>query len=70
MPQAEPKQKPKGLHCPNCGGVRLTVVSSARPCVGVKVRYRKCAACGGNVTTREVVVQPGKRKPRANPGAV
>ncbi|WP_439628803.1 NrdR family transcriptional regulator [Gemmata sp.] len=47
---------PKGLYCPNCRGVRLTVSSSKKPAPGVKVRYRKCSTCGHRFTTREVVV--------------
>ena len=55
---------PKGLHCPDCKGVRLTVHSSYRPCPGVKIRYRVCSACGARLQTREVVVRPRpKRKP-------
>lgn len=48
--------KPKGLYCPTCHGVRLTVNSSTRPAPGVKVRYRACSACGHRFKTREVVV--------------
>ena len=55
---------PRGLFCPDCGGVRLTVVSSRRPCPGVKIRYRKCSACGVNLTTREVVIKSKIKKLR------
>lgn len=54
---------PMGLYCPDCRGVRLTVVSSKRPCPGVKVRYRRCSACGLRLTTREVVTQSRRMKP-------
>lgn len=56
--------KPKGLHCPNCCGVRLTVLSSYRPVAGVKIRYRECSACGEPVKTREVVVRGRPRLKR------
>ncbi|VTU02447.1 : Ogr_Delta [Gemmataceae bacterium] len=51
-----PDPNPKGLYCPNCRGVRLTVSSSKKPAPGIKVRYRRCSTCGHRFSTREVVV--------------
>jgi transcriptional regulator NrdR family protein len=59
----------KGLSCPECRGVRLTVYSSRRPGAGVKLRYRKCSACGCRVKTREVVVPIRPRKSKSPPDA-
>ena len=64
---------PRGLYCPDCRGVRLTVTSSSRPCAGVKIRYRKCSACGLRLKTREIVVRlgddpGGEKKSRGEPG--
>lgn len=47
---------PKGLYCPTCRGVRLTVTHSQRPAPGVRIRYRRCTACGSRVKTRETIV--------------
>lgn len=60
----DPKPKLKGMYCSSCHGVRLTVASTYSPLPGVKVRYRRCSACGSRVTTREVVVKvvPAKRE--------
>ena len=52
-----PTPKPKGLHCPSCGGYRLTVITTKKPCPGVKIRYRRCSACSTRLTTREVVIK-------------
>jgi transcriptional regulator NrdR family protein len=53
---------PKGLHCPSCHGVRLTVICTKKPCPGVRVRYRKCTACGQKVTTKEIIIRVSKSK--------
>jgi len=66
MPKPEkPEKSPMGLFCPYCHGARLAVVSVSRPCPGLKVRYRKCSACGCRLTTREVVVRSKKMTPLA-----
>lgn len=49
--------KPKGLFCPECRGVRLTVTDTTKPVAGVRIRYRVCSACGCKLKTREVVVK-------------
>lgn len=64
MPDAKPSGL-KGIFCPNCCGVRLTVVASRRPSPGVKIRYRKCVACEEPLTTREVVVPRTKKRRKA-----
>lgn len=51
-----PDPNPKGLYCPSCRGVRLTVISSKKPAPGIKIRYRRCGACSHRFSTREVVV--------------
>lgn len=48
---------PRGLYCPDCRGVRLTVTDTTRPAPGVRIRYRSCSACGCKLKTREVVVR-------------
>lgn len=52
-----PDPNPKGLYCPACRGVRLTVAASRCPCPGVRVRYRRCTTCGAHLVTREIVVR-------------
>ncbi len=47
--------KPKGLYCPQCRGVRLTVVKTVLPCPGVRIRYRKCSTCNAKIKTTETV---------------
>jgi transcriptional regulator NrdR family protein len=53
---------PKGLYCPVCHGVRLTMESSKKPTSGAKIRYRKCTVCGSTLKTRETIVHVCKRK--------
>jgi transcriptional regulator NrdR family protein len=53
---------PKGLHCPECRGARVLVLSSYRPVAGRKFRYRKCTACGCRFKTVEIVVKVLKSK--------
>lgn len=48
---------PRGLYCPACRGVRLTVVKTYRPSAGVLVRYRKCVECRTRLKTEERTVQ-------------
>ena len=57
---------PKGLFCPVCRGVRLTVRTSKTPTSGAKFRYRKCTVCGSTLKTKETIVnvchEPTKRQ--------
>lgn len=55
-PAPPPPQKPKGLSCVRCSGVRLAVLDVENPCPGVRIRYRECAECGERMKTREVIV--------------
>ena len=58
---------PKGLYCPSCRGVRLTVrVIYKRRATGVYIRYRECSACGCRFKTREHFVHV-TRRPKKKP---
>ena len=57
MPDTKSPGNPRGLYCPSCRGVRLTVRHTKTPCPGVKVRYRKCTTCERILKTQEVVVK-------------
>jgi transcriptional regulator NrdR family protein len=60
-----PERLPKGLHCPECRGARLLVLSGYRPVAGSKFRYRECTACGCRVKTVEIVVKVVKSKKKS-----
>jgi hypothetical protein len=59
--QPAPAGNPRGLFCPVCRGVRLTVRNTKHPCAGVRIRYRVCTACETVLSTREVVVKVHRR---------
>ena len=50
------KKRPRGLFCPVCLSTRLTFRRIYRPCPGVTIRYRRCAACNVHLKTKEVLV--------------
>jgi transcriptional regulator NrdR family protein len=58
VPDEHPKAgRPKGFRCPSCLGHRLCVYKTRHVCPGKTVRYYKCSACGGTVTTEEIVAK-------------
>lgn len=50
-----PKTRMKGLVCPKCHAVKLKVYATREPCMGQRVRYRRCKACGTTFRTDETI---------------
>lgn len=49
------KARMKGLVCPVCYAVKLRVYATREPCMGQRVRYRRCEACGTTFRTDETI---------------